>query len=314
MEYLSTNLPSISHKFELVDFSYNPQLGHLGLDYLIKGPDGLDYLKYWINLIKGSPGIASLQSGNHDINFDINLMYQGLLARPELNIVKLDLSGSNIGDKGMDILAHALSNGKLPSLKYIDISGNGISRPKINQFLNQISQEMFLITKKAHDNGQNGQAVVKDCDSGSLHDMVIKSDGKDTTIEFADGTTGLSSGVSAGDTGLPSVVVQISYCLGGGTGAMAAIYQSWKTCSKAPGGYILKLGCEAFWKGCAVTLTARSVTECASGREYEGSGFTASTDIDWDHYIDWDHWGNSGASDNDNGLSGSNFDLSQHYF
>ena len=325
MEYLSSNLPSINHTFELVDFSYNPQLGPLGLDYLIKGPLGLDYL---INLIKDSHGIASLQSGNHDIN----LMYQGMLARPEFNTVKLDLSGCNIGDAGMDILAHALSNGKLPSLKHIDISGNGISRPKINEFLNQISQEMFLITEKAHDNGQNGQAVVKDCDSGSLYDMVIKSDEKDTTIEFADGTTGISSGVSAGDTCLPSVIVQISYCLGGGTGAMAAIYRSWKTCSKAPGGYILKLGCfgEAFLKGCAVTLTARSVTECASGREYEGSGFTASTDIDWDHC------GNSGASvsdrgdfsfsatggaeigptsiDNDNGLSGSNFDLSQHDF
>ena len=195
-------------------------------------------------------------------------VFKGLLTRSNFNFHKLDLSGCNIGDAGMDILAHALSNGRLPSLKHIDISGNGISRTKINEFLNQISQEMFLITEKAQDNGQNGQAVFKDSGSGSLYDMVIKSEGRDATIEFADGTTGIS-GVSAGDTCLPSVRDQMSYCLGGGTGAMVA---SWKTCSKAPGGYILKLGCfgEAFLTGCAVTLTARSVTECASGREYEG--------------------------------------------
>lgn len=205
----------------------------------------------------------------------------------------IDVSGNNITDVGLGYFASALTHENTKNLKLLDISGNDISLPKIDQFLNQISQEIFLITEKAHDNGQNGQAVFKDSGSGSLYDMVIKSDGKDATIEFADGTTGIS-GVSAGDTCLPSVRDQISYCLGGGTGAMVA---SWKTCSKAPGGYILKLGCfgEAFLTGCAVTLTARSVTECASGREYEGSGFTASTDIDWDH------WGNSGASVSDRG-------------
>ena len=126
-------------------------------------------------------------------------MYQGMLARPEFNTVKLDLSGCNIGDSGMDILAHTVSSGRLPSLKHIDISGNGISRPKINEFLNQISQEMFLITEKAHDNGQNGQAVIKDCSSGSLYDMVIKSEGADA-IDL-DGSVGDGSEGGTTDSG-----------------------------------------------------------------------------------------------------------------
>ena len=107
MEYLSSNLPSINHTFELVDFSHNPQIGPLGLDHLIKG----------------APGIVSLQSGNHDIN----LMYQGMLTRPGFNTVKLDLSNCNIGDIGADILGHALTSGKLPATKEINVSGNQIS-------------------------------------------------------------------------------------------------------------------------------------------------------------------------------------------
>ena len=176
MEYLSSNLPSINHTFELVDFSYNPQLGAQGLGY-----------------------------------------FNNLLTKPGFNAIKIDLSGCNIGDAGMDILAQTVSSGRLPSLKHIDISGNGISRPKINEFLNQISQEMFLITEKAHDNGQNGQAVFKDSGSGSLYDMVIKSDGADATIEFADGTRGIS-GVSAGDTCPAPVKDQIIGCIAGAVG------------------------------------------------------------------------------------------------
>ena len=282
MEYLSSNLPSINHTFELVDFSYNPQLGAQGLGYL-----------------------------------------NNLLTKPGFSAIKIDLSGCNIGDAGMDILAHTVSSGRLPSLKHIDISGNGISLPKINQFLSQISQEMFLITEKAHD---NGKAIFKDAGSGLLYDMVIKSEGRDATIEFADGATGIS-GVSAGDTCPPSVREQMAYCLGGATGTMIA---RWETCSKAPGQAKLVCLSGAFLTGCAAGVATKSVTECANGREYEGSGVTTSTDIDWDH------WGNSGASvsdrgdfsfsatggteigpttiDNDNGLSGSNFDLSQHDF
>lgn len=105
--YLSANLPNNAHNFILVDFSHNPQIGPLGVDYLLKG----------------ATGILSLQSGNHDIN----LMYQGVLTRPNFNIVKLNLENCNIGDIGADILGHALVSGKLPATKVIDVSGNNIT-------------------------------------------------------------------------------------------------------------------------------------------------------------------------------------------
>ncbi len=122
MEYLSGNLPSINHTFELVDFSYNPQIGPLGLDHLIKG----------------APGIVSLQSGNHDIN----LMYQGMLTRPGFNTVKLDLSNCNIGDIGADILGHALISGKLPATKEIDVSGNQITDNGAQSFADALREGM----------------------------------------------------------------------------------------------------------------------------------------------------------------------------
>ena len=168
MNYLSATMINSNHNFAIVDFSNNPQLGALGLDYLIKGQSG----------------ISSLQSGNHDIN----LMYQGILTRANFNFDKLDLSGCNIGDVGGDILSHVLFTKKLPSLKNLDISGNNISTPKITQLLNQASQDLFVITEKSY---EEGKAVYKDS-SGSLYDMHIKSDGKDAVIEFADGITNKS--------------------------------------------------------------------------------------------------------------------------
>lgn len=122
MEYLSSNLPSINHTFELVDFSHNPQIGPLGLDYLIKG----------------APGIVSLESGNHDIN----LMYQGMLTRPGFNTVKLDLSNCNIGDIGADILGHALISGNLPATKEIDVSGNQITDNGAQSFADALRNGM----------------------------------------------------------------------------------------------------------------------------------------------------------------------------
>ena len=259
MEYLSSNLPSINHTFELVDFSYNPQLGTQGLGYL-----------------------------------------NNLLTKPGFNAIKIDLSGCNIGDAGMDILAHTVSSGRLPSLKHIDISENGISRPKINQFLNQISQEMFLITEKAHDNGQNGQAVFKDSGSGSLYDMVIKSDGKDATIEFADGTTGIS-GVSAGDSYLPDVKSQITACLGGAAGKVVADYNQCRdkvSFSKQGPGKMAICIAEKALLGCAIGTAAVVATHAGNAVGNDGesggwdvdntplSGVTHSTDIDWDHWGD----------------------------
>lgn len=208
----------------------------------------------------------------------------------------IDVSGNNITDVGLGYFASALTHENTKNLKLLDISGNDISLPKIDQFLNQISQEIFLITEKAHDNGQNGQAVFKDSGSGSLYDMVIKSDGKDATIEFADGTTGIS-GVSAGDTCPPSVKSQISTCIGAGVGGVTG---TWTHCSSA-GDMKAQLVCRggAFITGCATGVATLATTQCVSGSEYEGresggwdvdatplSGVTHSTDIDWDHWGD----------------------------
>ena len=107
MNYLSGTMPSNKYNFTLVDFSHNPRIKPLGLDYLLKG----------------APGISNLQQGNTDIS----VMYQGMLTRPNFNIVKLNLENCNLGDTGADILGHCLISGKLPSTKEIDVSGNGIT-------------------------------------------------------------------------------------------------------------------------------------------------------------------------------------------
>ena len=108
MNYLSATMPSHSYNFSLVDFSNNPRMGAVGLDYTLKG----------------APGILSIQSGSTNLSS----MYQGVLTRSSFNIVKLDLSNCNIGDVGADILAHALVSRKLPATKHIDVSDNGITQ------------------------------------------------------------------------------------------------------------------------------------------------------------------------------------------
>ena len=119
MNYLSATMPSHSYNFSLVDFSNNPRIGAVGLDYTLKG----------------APGIFSIQSGITDLSS----MYQGVLTRSSFNIVKLYLSNCSIGDVGADILAHALVSRKLPATKHIDVSGNKITQKgatKIVQALN----------------------------------------------------------------------------------------------------------------------------------------------------------------------------------
>lgn len=155
MEYLSSNLPSINHTFELVDFSYNPQLGPLGFDYLIKG----------------APGIVSLQSGNHDIN----LMYQGMLTKPGFNTVKLDLSNCNIGDIGADILGHALASGKLPATKKINISGNNITQDgdtKIVQALKSVEQDIVVFTHTLDEINKMGGDEGKEAQITALKNII----------------------------------------------------------------------------------------------------------------------------------------------
>jgi len=281
MNYLSTTMINSNHNFAIVDFSNNPKIDALAIDYLLKG----------------ASGILSVQQGNLT---DFNLMYQGILTRSNFNFHKLDLSGCNIGNVGIDILKHAFTNSRLKSLKSIDLSGNGISISKMSEFLSEVNQDLFVITEKSY---AEGKAVYKDS-NGTLYDMHIKSDGKDAVIEFADGITGIS-GVSAGDTCPPTVKEQMKACIGGGVGATVA---TWSVCS---GDIKAKLICAggAFLTGCAATVATVASTQCVMGGEYKDNG-----NSNFGFTVDGGHEIQGTYIDNDNGLKGSNFDLTQHDF
>lgn len=113
------------------------------------------------------------------------------------------------GDIGLDILGHALKKGRLPSLKTVDLSGNNTSVKMMEYFLDQFSQELFVITEKAYDKSK-GKAIFKDS-SGNLHDISIKSDGEEAFLELDDSI----SGVSAGDWVSDSFKEHVRSCAGG---------------------------------------------------------------------------------------------------
>ena len=289
MNYLSATMISSSYNFEIIDFSNNPKIDALAIDYLLKG----------------ATGILSVKQGNLT---DMNLMYQGILSRYNFVFHKLDLSGCNIGDVGADILGHALANGKLKCLKNIDISGNNISTPKITELLKQVSQDLFVVTEKSY---EEGKAVYKDT-SGKLYDMHIKSDGKDAIVEFADGITGIS-GVSAGDTCPAPVKDQIIGCIKGG---LTTTVGATVGCLASTSAYPVCVASAAL-VGCGVSLVGVGISPCVDNaynsiENYfkggsdndKGFGFSATggTEI------------KGTTIDNDHGPIGSNFDLSQHDF
>lgn len=321
MNYLSATMAGHNYNFTVVDLSDNPQLGALGVDYLVKGADGISHLQLAqtasINHAQGKPMmlmgkpfelppemLAQCMQMAQTINPD-DYTFKGLLTRSNFNFQKLDLSGCNIGDLGADILGHALAKGRIPSLKNIDLSGNGISPAKIKHFLDQFSQDIFVVTEKSY---EEGKAVYKDT-SGKLYDMHIKSDGKDAIVEFADGITGIS-GISAGDTCPPTIREQIKACAGGfAVGAVSGL----ELCKATQGKGKVVCYLEKALAGCVYGVVGIAGTQCVGAKEYEH------------HYKDNDKndfsFSATGGTeikgtyiDNDNGLTGSNFDLSQHDF
>lgn len=324
MNYLSATMAGHNYNFTVVDLSDNPQLGALGVDYLVKGADGISHLQLAqtasINHAQGKPMmlmgkpfelppemLAQCMQMAQTINPD-DYTFKGLLTRSNFNFQKLDLSGCNIGDSGADILGHALAKGRIPSLKNIDLSGNGINPAKIKHFLDQFSQDIFVVTEKSY---EEGKAVYKDT-SGKLYDMHIKSDGKDAIVEFADGITGIS-GVSAGDTCPAPVKDQIIGCIKGGLTATAGAAVG---CMASSGAYPVCVANAAI-VGCGVSLVGVGISPCVDNaynsiENYfkggsdndKGFGFSATggTEI------------KGTTIDNDHGLVGSNFDLSQHDF
>jgi hypothetical protein len=173
----------------------------------------------------------------------------------------LNISNCGITDTGVTQLANNLGALGVKTLvlannHYVTQAG----RDAIKQSLSQVPHEVFV--SWANKDG-TGTATFKD-KSNKTYDMVIKSDGADAIIDFADNNTGIS-GVSAGDTCPPSVREQMAYCLGAGTGTMMA---RWENCSKLPGQAKLVCLGGAFLTGCAAGVATKSITECARGEEY----------------------------------------------
>lgn len=179
-----------------------------------------------------------------------------------LNFSKLEylnISHCGINDTGVTQLANNLGALGVKTLvladnQYVTQAG----RDAIKQSLSQVPHEVFVSWAKSDG---TGTATFKD-KSNKTYDMVIKSDGADAIIDFADNNTGIS-GVSAGDTCPPSVRDQIATCVGGGVGTVTA---TWTHCSSA-GDVRAQLVCRggAFLAGCASTVAAFATTQCARG-------------------------------------------------
>ena len=143
MNYLSATMPSNNYNFTLVDFSNNSQIGVLGVDYLIKGAEGISHLQIAQTaldnhnqgkpmMLMGKPFelppemLKSMMEQAQTINPD-DYTYKGLLTRGNFNAVTIDISNCNIGDIGADIIGDALCKGRMPNAKHIDISSNNIT-------------------------------------------------------------------------------------------------------------------------------------------------------------------------------------------
>ena len=226
-------------------------------------------------------------------------------------IIRLDLSNNKINDEGAAIIANGLANGVLPITKLLNLGGNQITPIGFQNMMDitsHIDQEIFIVTEKNESTGE-GKAVFKSTE-GHLYDFSLKSDGKDCSVEFGDGITGIS-GISAGDTCPAPVKDQIIGCINFaiGTSATASV-----GCLATNAAYPVcvanaaLLGCSAgiFQEALSpcVRNTYESIERVIGGSDRGDFGFSATggTEIK-DSYID-----------NSRGPMGSSFDLSQHDF
>ena len=325
MKFLSAHLPSQSYNFTIVDFSNNPKLGPLGLDYLIKGHDGIEHSKLSTTpltqeqraamptpMFMGKPLVLPQSFIDKAKEFEKTYVrddhvYKGILTRGEISVSKLDLSNCGIGDAGVDLLKNAIIKGRL-KLKNIDLSNNNISKAKLTEFLGVLSQDMFVLTEKDEDTGE-GKALFKGSD-GKLYDFKLTSDGKECAVEFGDGITGIS-GISAGDTCPAPVKDQIIGCINFaiGTSATASVgclatNAAYPVC--VANAALLGCGAGIFTEALSpcVRNTYESIERVIGGSDKKNFSFSATgnTEIQGS-YID-----------NSRGPMGSSFDLSQHDF
>ena len=79
------------------------------------------------------------------------------LMHTTLQVKTLNLSNNNLGDPAAKIISQALVDGKMPATKYIDVSGNKITKDgetKLVQALKGKVQDMIIITKKLEQNSK----------------------------------------------------------------------------------------------------------------------------------------------------------------
>ena len=167
-----------------------------------------------------------------------------------------------IHDNSAEQLVSSLGALGVKTLVLADNCITQAGRDIVKQSLSKVPHEVFVSFVNANANSdRTGTAIFKD-KSNKTYDMVIKSDGADAIIDFADNNTGIS-GVSAGDTCPPSVRDQIATCVGGGVGTVTA---TWTHCSSAVD-VRAQLVCRggAFFTGCASTVAAFATTQCARG-------------------------------------------------
>ena len=231
-----------------------------------------------------------------------NLFYtMGTHQTPAKYVKNINLSHNFIGDYGAEYIALSIKSGRYPNLKLLNIGSNQITPEgfqRMSDILGQVAQEIFIITEESH---EDGKAVFKDT-SGEFYDMVITSDGHETFVGFADSV----SGVSAGDTYPASVKDQIESCV---VGAVGGSVRGWAKCGGSGKSKLVCIAKDAYI-GCTIGATVAILKPYTSyGEEHKdndrgGFGFSATgvTEI------------RGTTIDNDNGLSGSSFDLSQHDF
>ena len=281
MDYIM-NMPDwVDYNFKIIDFSNNLGINDLGIQYALRG------------------------NSSHDDG----IKYKGFLGRDRLHVVKLDLSNCNISDGGASLIAEALYDGKLASTKLINLGGNNITKSgfqKMKDIIGNVKQELFIITETNYD---TGKAIFKDT-TKKFYEMSIKSDGKESIFEFADGITGIS-GVSAGDTCPASIKDQLAGCV---LGTIGGAMKGWSSCTSTKGKAKLVCIAKDAYIGCSAGVVLAGMKPCvSSGSEYKDHdkgdfsfSATGGTEIQGS-YID-------NSCIGDSRCMGSAFDLSKDDF
>jgi len=124
---------------------------------------------YWLSSIfnthtrKGlAVNMVDLSNNNITLIRDHKLTYQDLPFfsfnspyNTPRNILRLDLSNNQIGDAGAKAIADALANGVLPITKYVNLSGNNITKEgdnKLVQVLKGKVKDIVIVTRELNQN------------------------------------------------------------------------------------------------------------------------------------------------------------------